>query len=64
MKEKHNILLDIHKASKGNMQRVFKDDIILIDFAMFLNIELGRLVRALEIYIVEFIGKISIAEKM
>ena len=46
------------------MQRVFKDDIILIDFAMFLNIELGRLIRALEIYIVEFIGKISIAEKM
>ena len=63
MKEKHSILLDIHKASKGSVQRAFKDDTTLIDFAMFLNTELGRLIRALEIYIVEFIGKIPIAEK-
>lgn len=63
LKEKHNILLDIHKASKGSMQRAFKDDTTLIDFAMFLNIELGRLTRALEIYIVELIGKIPVAEK-
>ena len=63
LKRKHKILLDVHKASKGSMQKAFKDDTTLNDFAMFLDTELGRLVRALEIYIVEFVGRIPVIEK-
>ena len=63
LKGKHKILLDVHKASKGSMQKAFKDDTTLNDFAMFLDTELGRLVRALEIYIVEFVGRIPVIEK-
>lgn len=63
LKEKHKILLDVHKASKGSMKKVFRNDTTLNDFAAFLDIELGRLIRALEIYIVEFVGKIPIIEK-
>ena len=25
-KEKHSILIEVHKASRGSMQKVFKDD--------------------------------------
>lgn len=62
-KERHNLLIDVHKASKGSMQKVFKDDTTLNDFAVFLDTELGRLIRALEIYIVEFVGRIPVIEK-
>ena len=63
LKEKHKVLLDVHKASKGNMQKAFKDDTTLNDFAVFQDEELGRLIRALEIYIVEFVGRIPVIEK-
>lgn len=63
LKEKQNILLDVQKASKGSMQKAFKDVIALYDFAALLDTELGRLIRALEIYMVEFVGKIPVAEK-
>lgn len=61
--EKHKILLDVHKASKGSMKNAFKDVKTLNDFAAFLEKELGRLIRALEIYIAEFVGKIPVTEK-
>lgn len=62
-KEKHKILLDVQKASGGSMKKAFKDVTALYDFAAFLNTELGRLIRALEIYMVEFVGKIPVTEK-
>ena len=62
-KGRHNLLIDIHKASEGSMQKAFKDVTALSDFAVFLDSELGRLVRALEIYIVEFVGGIKIEKK-
>ena len=62
-KGRHNLLIDIHKASEGSMQKAFKDVTALSDFAVFLDSELGRLVRALEIYIVEFVGRIPVIEK-
>ncbi len=63
LREKHNTLLDIYNASKGSMQKALNDDITINEFAMFLDTELGRLIRALEIYIVEFVGKIPVTEK-
>ncbi|MCI8484500.1 MAG: hypothetical protein HFH41_09185 [Lachnospiraceae bacterium] len=63
LKEKHNILLDVYKASKGSVQKALKDDTTLIDFAAFLDEELGRLIRALEIYIAEFVNRSSVTEK-
>ena len=62
-KGRHKLLIDVHKASERSMKKAFKDDTTLIDFAMFLNTELGRLIRALEIYIVEFVGKIPVTQK-
>lgn len=62
-KGRHNLLIDIHKASEGSMQKASKDVTALSDFAVFLDSELGRLVRALEIYIVEFVGRIPVIEK-
>lgn len=62
-KEKHSILIEVHKASRGSMQKVFKDDATLNDFAVFLDAELGRLIRALEIYIVKFVGGIKIEKR-
>lgn len=62
-KEKQKILLDVQKASKGSMQKAFKDVTTLSDVAVFLDAELGRLIRALEIYIVEFVGRIPVIEK-
>lgn len=62
-KGRHNLLIDIHRASEGSMQKAFKDVTALSDFAVFLDSELGRLVRALEIYIVEFVGRIPVIEK-
>lgn len=62
-REKHKILISIHKLSNGSMQKVFKDDTILNDFAVFLDAELGRLIRALEIYIVEFVRGVPVVKK-
>lgn len=60
---KQQILMDVQRASNGSMQKVFKDDSTLNDFAISLDAELGRLIRALEIYIAEFIGGISVIKK-
>ncbi len=62
-REKHSILISIHESSNGSMKKVFKDDATLNDFAAFLNTELERLIRALEIYIVEFVRRIPVAKK-
>lgn len=62
-KGRHKLLIDVHEASKGSMKKAFKDDTTLNDFATFLDTELGRLIRALEIYIVEFVGRIPVTEK-
>ena len=63
LRENQEILIDVHKASKGSMKNAFKNVKTLDNFAAFLDKELGRLIRALEIYIVEFVGKIPVTEK-
>lgn len=41
LKKKHKILINVHNASKGSMQKAFKDDVTLTDFAVFSDTELG-----------------------
>lgn len=62
-KGKQQILMDVQQATNGSMQKVFKDDSVLNDFAISLDTELRRLIRTLEIYIAEFVGRISIIKK-
>lgn len=62
-KGKQQILMAVQRATGGSMQKVFKDDSTLNDFAISLDAELGRLIRALEIYIAKFVGGISVIKK-
>lgn len=57
------ILTAIWKASKKNLQEVFKDTTTIDKYTVFLNSELDRLIRALEIYIAEFVHNIQIPAK-
>ena len=57
------IIHDIIKKSGKNFQDTCIDLNKIDDFAGFLNIELNRLIRALEIYIDYFINQIEIIEK-
>lgn len=57
------ILVALAKAAKTNMRKVYKDDNAIREFTVFLNEELENLIRALEIYIAEFVGKIEIKER-
>ena len=57
--EKQEILMNILKISKGSLQKNYADSGAIDDYVQFLNIELEKLVRALEIYIAEFINNIT-----
>ena len=57
------ILVALWKAAKTSLQKVYKDDKAIREFTIFLNGELEKMIRALEIYIDEFVGKIAV-EKM
>lgn len=62
-KNESKILTSIWKSSKWNLKSAFVDTIAIDKFTEFLNEELERLIRALEIYIVEFVGKITVAKR-
>lgn len=61
-KEKQEILMSMIKASKGSLQDNYGNVKAVEKYAQFLNKELERLIRALEIYIVEFVGGILISK--
>lgn len=58
--EKGDILADICKASRWTVIDALKDIRAIDSFANFLNSELDKLIRALEIYIAEFVNKIAV----
>lgn len=58
-KEKQKILMDM-RTSRWNLQDNYGSTKAVEQHAQFLNKELDRLIRALEIYIVEFVDKILI----
>lgn len=59
-KEKQNILMILSQAAKGSTKEKYGDIQALDKFADSLNMELKRLIRALEIYIVEFVGSVTV----
>lgn len=63
--EKHEseILMNLLKVSKGSFKQSYANIIAIDKYTDFLNTELERLIRALEIYITEFVGKILVTEK-
>lgn len=62
-KVKQSILIKIHEATNGSMQSAFENVTTLNHFAAFLDKELGRLIRALEIYIVEVVGEVPVEKR-
>lgn len=54
------ILIEILKAAATTLQTVFRNAETVENFASFLNTELDKLIRALEIYISYFINKIEV----
>ncbi len=54
------ILIEIWKAAATTFQTVFRNSETVENFASFLNKELDKLIRALEIYISHFINKIDV----
>ena len=61
--EKGLILTAIIKTAKTTLQTALKDIRAIDNFSNFLYAELERLIRALEIYIAEFVGKIKVEKK-
>ena len=59
--EEQKILMSLLKASKGSMKRDYGSIKGIDKYVQFLNVELERLIRALEIYIAEFVAGISIS---
>lgn len=57
------ILVEIWKSSKKNLRDAFKDIASIDWFVGFLDNELERLIRALEIYIAGIVNNISISNK-
>lgn len=55
------ILMEIWKSASTTFQKVFKNSETIENFASFLNKELDKLIRALEIYISYFINKIEVS---
>lgn len=63
--EKHEqeLLVSILKASKGSLKQAFIDVPAIINFGNYLNSELEKLIRALEIYLAAFVRNIPVNEK-
>ena len=57
------LLVSIWKASKKNMQQIYKDVNAIDKFVDFLNKELERLIRALEIYLSGIVHNIPVDNK-
>lgn len=69
MQDEQKIILgNIHKSSKKKMsvefEEIFKNIRSIDNFVVFLNKELERLIRGLEIYIAKAVGDIKITEKI
>lgn len=62
-KKKSNRVLSICEIAKMSVRNVLKDENSLDEFSALLNRELEKLIRALEIYIAEFINSINISKK-
>lgn len=60
--DKGRILISFLNGSKGALHNI-RDVKAIDDYAGFLNIELDRLIRALEIYIAEFVGGIKVIKR-
>lgn len=57
------ILLAVLKASETTMKKAYGSLDEIDYFTGYLNKELERLIRALEIYIAEFVGKLDVLYK-
>lgn len=57
------VIVALLNATKGSMRAALQDTAAINKFSEFLNAELEKLIRALEIYIAEFVGKITISTK-
>lgn len=62
-KEKQEVLMSICKVAKGSMRESMGSVQAIDKFTKFLNVELEKLIRALEIYIAEFVAKIKIPQR-
>ena len=56
-----SVLLEIMKAAKTSLQTVFRDTNAVENFAIYLNKELDKLIRTLEIYLSCFVNKLTIS---
>lgn len=56
-----SVLLEIMKAAKTSLQTVFRDTNTVENFAIYLNKELDKLIRTLEIYLSCFVNKVSVS---
>ena len=57
------VLVAIGNASKGIPKEHFENIASINKFTDYLNTELNRLIRALEIYLADFVGKISVKKR-
>lgn len=60
---KRKILMAILKAARGSLKSAYGDVTAIERFSDYLNTELKILIRALEIYIAGFVGKIAVTKK-
>lgn len=56
-----SVLMGIMKAAKTSLQTVFRDTDAVENFAIYLNKELDKLIRTLEIYISCFVNKVAVS---
>lgn len=62
-KKEQKIIMSILKASKGSTRILYESLSKIDSFTEYLNKELERLIRALEIYIVEFVRKVNVPHR-
>ena len=62
-KPQGELIVAILKASKGSLRNALGDETAIEKFSAFLNAELERLIRALEIYIADFVGRITVKKR-
>lgn len=63
-KQKSGVIMSILDAAKGKLSDVARDTELFDKFVARMEKELNQLIRALEIYLVDFVGKISISKKV
>lgn len=63
-KQKSAVIMSILDAAKGKLSDVTRDTELFDKFLSRMEKELNQLIRALEIYLVDFVGKISVTKKV